>query len=592
MISHSKKKSQNIGWFRNNGYWNERLGIVRGDEQRFKWASFYEEFADKLLLYKDRRHEILDEMRRLSSENILMPRLKDKFADGNEGPLEDICPFTVMGAFNRDMSDENRIATAEKLADFLGVTEHRPKSFEGIPKIDNRNSWYFRFAKNRKKDDIELFWEVFEQAIIHSNTSSESNDQSFIEAFDAAMRTSGAGWRLTSGLYRARPWHFPTLDSHSTKYLENILRIQIGKGGYKNRCSGKEYLDLKKRLEDRFRDEKFPSHSFPELSLNSFEFKEPPVTPSDEPTGGDEVVPVPAEHETYTLDNIVSDGCFMDRDRLEAILDRLRKKKNLVLQGPPGTGKTWLAKRLAFALMGERNSERFIAFQFHPNLSYEDFVRGWRPGEDARLNLVDGAFLQIAETARNDSDNDYVIVIEEINRGNPAQIFGEMLTLLEADKRSPDEALELSYSHGEGDERFYIPENLYVIGTMNVADRSLALVDLALRRRFAFADLEPMLGERWRNWMRENFSLNTDVLSEIESRIAKLNNSIADDQSLGPQFRVGHSYVTPPPGSTIDDAKEWFRHIVEFEIGPLLDEIWFDDSKQSRTAKEQLLSGF
>ena len=179
---------------------------------------------------------------------------------------------------------------------------------------------------------------------------------------------------------------------------------------------------------------------------------------------------------------------------------------NMILQGPPGTGKTWLAKKLAYALIGQRDEDKVWQVQFHPNLSYEDFVRGWRPQGDGELGLVDGPFLELSEVARQDPNGTYVMVIEEINGGNPASIFGELLTLLEADKRTPDDALTLAYQHTTN-ERFHIPSNLYVIGTMNLADRSLALVDLALRRRFAFFDLEPAINETDRrqlpNWSHD-----------------------------------------------------------------------------------------
>ena len=296
------------------------------------------------------------------------------------------------------------------------------------------------------------------------------------------------------------------------------------------------------------------------------------------------------QEDDYTIENLATD-CFLDRSKLEKILDRLQTKKNLILQGPPGTGKTWLAKRLAFVLIGRKDNSKVKALQFHPNLSYEDFVRGWRPAGDGRLELVDGPFLQIAEAARKEPTEKYVIVIEEINRGNPAQILGELLTLLEADKRNADEALELCYSKGDG-ERFFIPENLYVIGTMNIADRSLALVDLALRRRFAFVDLEPVFGEPWENWVHDKFNIDLKTLSEIETRINLLNDEISNDPDLGPQFRIGHSYVTPANGTVIEDAYDWFRQVVNTEVGPLLDEYWFDNLDKAKKAKEALLQGF
>ena len=230
--------------------------------------------------------------------------------------------------------------------------------------------------------------------------------------------------------------------------------------------------------------------------------------------------------------------------------------------------------------------------QFPPNLSYEDFVRGWRPSGSRKrpLKLVDGPFLTAVEDADNDPARSHVVVIEEINRGNPAQIFGEMLTLLEADKRTPDEALALSYPR-HGDERVHIPDNLYVVGTMNVADRSLALVDLALRRRFAFVDLEPVFGELWSRWVREEWGLDADFLDDIERRLTTLNQTISDDELLGPQFRIGHSVVTPSRGAAITNPVQWFEQVVETEIGPLLDEYWFDAAERALSAKEDLLKG-
>ena len=296
-----------------------------------------------------------------------------------------------------------------------------------------------------------------------------------------------------------------------------------------------------------------------------------------------------AEAPAYTLQDIIADGCFLEQSKLETILNRLKVKKNLILQGPPGTGKTWLAKKLAFALLGEKGERRVRRIQFHPNLSYEDFIRGYRPDGEGKLTLVNGPFLKTINDARLDHSSDYVMVIEEINRGNPAQIFGEMLTLLEADKRNSGEALKLAHPTSDA-EKVYIPPNVYVIGTMNVADRSIALVDLALRRRFAFVDLDPMFGDVWRNWVHEQCGVALDFLSKVEQRLTALNQRITSDSSLGSQFCIGHSYVTPTPGTQIDNPTEWFRDVVDTEIGPLLDEYWFDNADAAQAAKSELLS--
>lgn len=319
-------------------------------------------------------------------------------------------------------------------------------------------------------------------------------------------------------------------------------------------------------------------HAPQQVTLTGLEPERPPFNPL-----------APALQE-YAIKDIISDGCFLSEPRLVAILERLRFKKNIILQGPPGTGKTWLAKRLAYALVGSRSESQVHPFQFHPNLSYEDFVRGWRPAGKGMLDLVDGPFIRAIGEAGADLSRPYVVVIEEINRGNPAQIFGEMLTLLEADKRVPEEALVLSYAK-EPNKRVHIPPNLHVIGTMNVADRSLALVDFALRRRFAFIDLEPVFGEPWRTWVSEQNGVDQAFLSDIEGRISVLNQTITSDTALGPQFRVGHSVVTPAPGVQITDPREWFTQVVETEIGPHLDECWFDDTAKAQSEREKLLQG-
>ena len=291
----------------------------------------------------------------------------------------------------------------------------------------------------------------------------------------------------------------------------------------------------------------------------------------------------------YTVGSILEDGCFLDHDELDALLNRLETKKNLVLQGPPGTGKTWLAKRLAYALIGRGDRERICSVQFHPTLSYEDFVLGWRPSKNG-LELTKGIFLRAIESASTDPETPFVVVIEEINRGNPAQIFGELITLLEADKRSEDESLELSYATGGEPARVHVPENLHVIGTMNIADRSLALVDLALRRRFAFATLRPRIDGAWHCWVTEQLGVDPDAADDIQRRMAALNEAI--EKSLGEQFCVGHSYVTPAHRLNPDDVHSWFRDVVETELAPLLEEYWFDDAGRARQERDRLLEGW
>ncbi|WP_308691017.1 AAA family ATPase, partial [uncultured Sutterella sp.] len=199
--------------------------------------------------------------------------------------------------------------------------------------------------------------------------------------------------------------------------------------------------------------------------------------------------------------------------------------------------------------------------------------------------------MKIIESAKNKPKQKFVLVIEEINRGHPAQIFGEMLTLLEADKRTPNCALELTYRLPD-DERVFVPSNLYIIGTMNLADRSIAPLDLALRRRFAFLNLEPSLGAAWEKFLYETRGLSKPFIQNIRERIEELNKKIsADTTKLGPQFRLGHSYVTPPEKLQNIHEKEWFRQTVNTQIGPLLEEYWYDAPYIAQKAKEELLAG-
>lgn len=302
---------------------------------------------------------------------------------------------------------------------------------------------------------------------------------------------------------------------------------------------------------------------------------------------GTEEDTAPSTSASYGVADIVAEGCFVPEADLQAMLQRWQSKKNLILQGPPGTGKTWLAKRLAKALIDSKSpsDEQLRVVQFHPALSYEDFVRGYRPGGDGKLTLTDGVFLQVVEAARFQPDVDHVLIIEEINRGNPAQVLGEILTLIESSKRNKEAAMELAYPRRAG-ERVYVPENLYVIGTMNVADRSLALVDLALRRRFAFVNLLPGLNAAWEQWCLAK-GMDAASIAHIRSEIEALNQEISQDSALGAQFQIGHSYVTPH--EAVADAQAWFAEVVQSEIGPLLHEYWFDAPERADAAIAKLL---
>ena len=599
-------KPQDVDRFRNEPFWRERYGTTSPEKQRFEWTDFYEAVAEKLLAHADDRTPLIEGIHEIASRVPGLTYLQDKFPDGTSGPLRDICPFTTMGTFNRSMTDANRKTIAGELAKLLGVTVPVPPSFEGIPVLNNQRSWFFAYADKRGAGDIDALWKVFVAASKMVDGDQLDTRDAFIRAYDEATQVWGVAWNLSTGLYWAHPWEFLTLDSQSRHYINKRLGLNVAISGQQGPCDGRAYLKLLDDLRSRFGEDGYPVHSFPDLSLASWMYKDP----VDEPVpAGDIGTNAGAEQETegevreafqvaapivpYSVEDILKDGCFLERAEIDRLLDRLRTKKNLILQGPPGTGKTWLAKRLAFALMGQKDDSKVRAVQFHPNLSYEDFVRGWRPTGEGKLSLADGVFMEAIKAASKDPSSKFVVVIEEINRGNPAQIFGELLTLLEAGKRTPNEALELCYPDADGKRRpVHIPENLYVVGTMNIADRSLALVDLALRRRFAFVGLEPRLGQVWRDWVVKDCAVDPGLVADIERRIAELNDQIAADARLGKQFRIGHSYVTPAHRLEAGDTKKWFQQVVETEIGPLLDEYWFDAPDEAQKAIARLTQGW
>lgn len=278
----------------------------------------------------------------------------------------------------------------------------------------------------------------------------------------------------------------------------------------------------------------------------------------------------------YELKDALSD-LFVDESRLQRLLSLLRRKKNLVLQGAPGTGKTFIAKRLAYLLLGEKDEACVSMVQFHPSYSYEDFVQGYRPIENG-FQLRRGVFYEFCRRAMATPQKPHVLIIDEINRGNLSKILGELMLLIESDKRSPEFAVSLTYS-GESGESFYVPENLYIVGTMNTADRSLSLVDYALRRRFSFVELSPGFSSPRFSSVLAGLGLSSETINELKSRMSRLNELIASDEhSLGRGFCIGHSFFVP--SQPISDGASWLEEIMEYEIVPLLEEYWVDDPKR------------
>jgi 5-methylcytosine-specific restriction protein B len=310
----------------------------------------------------------------------------------------------------------------------------------------------------------------------------------------------------------------------------------------------------------------------------------PPIGETDGSSGGsggDRLAGTP-----YDLSNAMAD-LFMAEEKVQQCVELLRHKKNLILQGAPGTGKTFVAKRLAYLLMGRKDNSRVQMVQFHQSMTYEDFVQGYKPAADGGFKLEDGTFHKFVTAAMAKPDVPFVFIIDEINRGNLSKVFGELMMLIEPDKRTSDFAIPLSYTTDPGS-TFYVPPNVHLIGTMNTADRSLSMVDYALRRRFAFVELEsgfqsPVFAE---HLMAAGAS--EELVAQIRQRMKVLNEAIVTDESnLGKGYQIGHSFFVPSKEQTADE--QWMKQVMMFEIKPLIEEYYCDDPVGRQAAIEIIL---
>jgi len=325
------------------------------------------------------------------------------------------------------------------------------------------------------------------------------------------------------------------LGSHIRSYLKFL---------YYHERPGQDYPDKRKRIDEKI-----------EIDSDISKYAQNQVIP---------------DNTTYSTTDFLSE-VFTTEQELNRLISVLKNKKNLILKGAPGVGKTFIADRLAYTMMGEKDDSRILMIQFHQSYSYEDFIEGYRPkacGDG--FELKEGPFVKFARIAARDPDRDYFFIIDEINRGNMSKIFGELMMLIETDKRGKQ--INLLYSN----EKFSVPENLYIIGMMNTADRSLALLDYALRRRFAFIEIEPAFENSTFKEYTEKIANAKTLLQAIEE-IKRLNKSIKEE--LGTGFRIGHSYFIGDAFNV--NATERVKEVVEYEIIPQLYEYWFDDEQKA-----------
>ena len=699
------------------------------DNKNFDWIKFYTEFAIKLIPFDKDRILLLIKLKKVLDE----AKVNFPIMENDHTELRDICPFTVFSIFNRGITNENRRKICAGLKSEFQIEAPVPESFDGIPVLDNRKSWFFAYKDKRRVDDIDNLWNLFARAIEYDDNHKRKGD--FIEAFNRVLLQSGIKWNITMGLYWIAPFSFLNLDSVNQNFIVNnseiVNNIEVD-GLFKKMINGNEYLQLIESCEDYFKKENSKYCSFPELSLAAWKYSQNKVNKcwlvgaswdrvnkTDEfieneiwQNGyddkyldevkhvkvGDKIVikttytmknnlPFEYNNKTASVMDIVAIGTvtknlkdgknlevnwnnkldepkkwffgswrdtiqeikrekswkeadlldfifegkeqdynkflndktdeasefsdkieqevmeldkniinpytkqnflnevFMTETDYDKLVALLKYKKNIILQGAPGVGKTFTAKRLAYSLIGTEDDSRIAMVQFHQNYSYEDFVMGYRPSENG-FELRRGVFYDFCEKARNDINNEYYFIIDEINRANLSSVFGELLMLVENDYR--DKHVNLVYKK---DELFSVPHNVYIIGMMNTADRSIAMIDYALRRRFSFFTMKP--GFESNGFMVWQHKVRNDVFDTLIEKIKKLNADIAADDSLGEGFCIGHSYfVYDEKNIPANGVEAWLRNVVYYDICPMLDEYWFDDKQKSEHWQNELTGIF
>ena len=532
------------------------------------WAKFYIEFANKLLEFKNNRKELIEKIKLVFNSNkIEIPNIINE---------EDIDPFTIFGLFNKGLS-ERRTKILKGIANIFEINSKTPEEFYCVPVYRNFNSNFYNPLQN-EKNDIEALWNIFEASINYADNKTNENREAFIKYYNLAKDIKGNKWKLTMGLCWIRPFNYISLDPYDIELIikDNLIPAEYLKYIKKSDNSipnAEEYLIICNIMIENIKNNNYKFNNFFELS--DYALYIVCVTRNKNKEGN--TMNIENNFNKYDKNKFLQEVYITDKeyDKLEKLI---KDKKNIILQGSAGVGKSYAAKRLAYSIIGEKDNERVKMIQFHQSYSYEDFIIGYRPTESG-FELKEGVFYKFCKEAEMDEnkENKYFLIIDEINRGNISKIFGELFMLIENDKRGEEYALELVY---KDDEKFFVPENLYIIGLMNTADRSLAMLDYALRRRFAFYDMKPAFeSEQFKEYQK---NLKNSKFDNLIKKVEELNKVIKED--LGEGFCIGHSYFCNLETVEIDKLSL----IIEFELIPLLKEYWFDDKEKVKKWEDEL----
>lgn len=567
---------------------------------QYEWVKFYKELAQKLQEYKNDRLKLITIF-----DSIYVNNKPSFIRDKNT----DIDPFTAFALFNiKNVNAERRHELCVKIKEQfnLQASAPMPEEFAGIDVIEARSTEFFS-----NNNEIDSLWDFFEAALNYANNNKDK--KRVVECFNSAIGIKGNTInKITKGLHWIAPDFYLNLAYRSEWYIfgvsgskkntkpvpkehkfipDNIVKDEYKGRIYNQHIPAEIYFEISDKLRNFLSGAENSSgiDDFAKLSSKAIEVSEIVNGRNNDKTSENPSSKLSAAvianngKEQYNKAEFLKE-VYMTSDKYDTLAGLLKYKKNVILQGAPGVGKTFAAKRLAFSMMGEKDENRVVMVQFHQSYSYEDFIEGYRPVENG-FTLESGIFRTFCSNAADDKDNDYYFIIDEINRGNLSKIFGELFMLIESDKRG--QKLKLLYSK----EDFWVPENVRIIGLMNTADRSLAMLDYALRRRFAFFEMEPGFDtEQFKKYQRElnnaKFNALTDLVKEVPKKGDKehLNNVISDD--LGKGFRIGHSFFCGLKAD--DDIDSALMRIVMYELIPLIDEYWFDEKDKLMAWIEKL----